>query len=111
MEAIVAECALSKAKKAAELFYLASDANNAMKTAETAASNISPASIRSSNVAGMPGIGPTGFLGGTGGSSTPTPMNFRGGIVECPEEGCGSGTGSHSVNSYGMYRSRLVNIA
>ena len=52
----------------------------------------------------MPGIGPSGFFGGTGGSSTPTPENLRGGIVECPDEAYASGSSSHSVKTYGIPR-------
>jgi hypothetical protein len=53
----------------------------------------------SSQDAGARGIGPTGFFGGKGGSSTPIPEDLRGGPPERPDEACGSGSCSHSLNS------------
>src|SRR6267154_1040219 len=48
-----------------------------------------------------PAIGRRGFclFGGTGGSSIPTAVVFRGGPPAREEDACGSGSGSHSVNS------------
>jgi len=52
-----------------------------------------------------PAIGRRGFclFGGTGGSSIPTAAVFRGGPPAREEDACGSGSGSHSVNSKGIF--------
>src|ERR1700719_1362071 len=71
---------------------------------EMMAARATPARTRSRKEAGMPGIGPTGLFGGTGGSSTPAAVNFLGGIPDRPDDACASGTCSHSVNSHGIPR-------
>jgi len=58
--------------------------------------------MRNQTDAGRRRNGPIGPLGGTGGSSTPIPVNFRGGPPECAEEVWGSSSKESSVNSYGM---------
>ena len=68
----------------------------------TARSNA--AAMRQSRLVGEEGIGPTGRLGGLGGSSKPMPMNLRGGPPPRADEACGSNSGSYSAKSCGMKR-------
>ena len=65
------------------------------------------AKMRLSRDAGIGVSGPGCLLGGTGGSSTPTPVIFRGGMPPREEEARGSGSYSRSVNSYGILRMLL----
>lgn len=60
------------------------------------------AAMRRSKLVGAEGIGPSGRLGGLGGSSTPIPLNLRGGPPPRVEDACGSSSGSYSEKSYGM---------
>ena len=60
------------------------------------------AAMRQSKLVGAEGIGPSGRFGGRGGSSTPMPVNLRGGPLPRAEEACGSSSGSYSEKSYGM---------
>jgi hypothetical protein len=60
------------------------------------------ANIRTNSEAGIGSSGPGCLLGGTGGSSSPTPVIFRGGPPPREDEGCGSGSRSNSVNSCGI---------
>ena len=57
------------------------------------------AAMRQSKLVGEEGIGPTGRLGGLGGSSTPMPVNLRGGPLPRADELCGSNSGSYSAKS------------
>ena len=57
------------------------------------------AKMRINNDAEMGRREPGCLLDGTGGSSTPAPVIFRGGPPVREEDACGSGSCSHSVNS------------
>ncbi len=60
------------------------------------------AAMRQSKLVGAEGIGPSGRFGGRGGSSTPMPVNLRGGPPPRADEACGSNSGSYSAKSCGM---------
>ena len=60
------------------------------------------AAMRQSKLVGEEGIGPSGRFGGLGGSSTPMPVNLRGGPPPRADEACGSNSGSYSAKSCGM---------
>jgi hypothetical protein len=59
----------------------------------------SPERIRKNREEGTTGMGPGGLFGGTGGSSTPIPVNFRGGPPPRAEEACELSSNSFSANS------------
>src|SRR5882724_1905795 len=59
------------------------------------------AAIRQSKLVGAEGIGPCGRFGGLGGSSTPMPVNLRGGPPPRVEDARGSSSDSYSEKSYG----------
>src|ERR1700676_828912 len=71
----------------------------------TKPARISPASNRPRKDAGDPASGPCG-------SSTPIPVDLRGGPPRRAEDACGSSSSSHSRNSYGIEKCyRLPSIA
>jgi hypothetical protein len=59
------------------------------------------AKIRGINGPAKGKIGPC-RLGANGGSSTPMPVTFRGGLPIREDDASGSGSCSYSVNSYGI---------
>lgn len=65
---------------------------------------INPANNRIRKDAGRPARGPGGLLGGPGGSSTPIPVDLRGGPPMRAEEVCVSNSSSQCRNSYGILK-------
>jgi hypothetical protein len=63
--------------------------------------------MRQAKLVGAAGIGPGGLFGGTGGSSMPMPVCFRGGPPPRANDACASGSDSYSVNSYGTLKMLL----
>jgi hypothetical protein len=63
---------------------------------------IIPASNRFRKDAGRAASGPGGRLGGPGGSSTPIPIDLRGGAPIRAEDDCGSSSSSQSRKWYGI---------
>ena len=84
-----------------ESLYLPKSAN---KTNSTRPARISPASNRPRKDAGKAASGPGDLFDGPGGSSTPIPVDLRGGPPRRAEDACGSNSSSHSRNWYGTQK-------
>ena len=72
------------------------------KTSAARAAKITPARNRTRKELGSAAKGPSGLLGGPGGSSTPMPVNLRGGPPLLAEDACGSSSSCHSQNWHAM---------
>src|SRR6267378_1790109 len=77
-------------------------ANSRKKMTAAMVASSNAAAMRQSKVVGAEGIGPSGRFGARGGSSTPMPVNLRGGPPPRAGEACGSNSDSYSAKSCGM---------